>query len=133
MCRLLVRLLCSVLRPVRVRTRLRNPCLRLRTSRLERASVARGPQRICVAAKRGLEDMAVLGTMSAVVVSGQQAAGASDVVGVEVRKTVPVGRARVGRRVGRDVNVLRVKGQLGFQLTYLGKGGIPPASEALAL
>jgi hypothetical protein len=80
-----------------------------------------------------LEEMAVLGTISAVVVSGQQAAGASDVVGVEARKTVPVGRARVGRRVGSDVNVLEIKDQLGIQLACVGKCGSPPASEALAL
>jgi hypothetical protein len=107
MCRFFDRLLCNVLRPVLVRIRLRNPCLRFRTSLLERASVARGPQRTCVAAKTGLVEMAVLGTTSATSQEGAAAAvGAREAVGVEARKTEPEGRARDGRSVGRDVKVL---------------------------
>lgn len=56
----------------------------------------------------GLAVIADLGTMSAASEAVPvMLLGAREAVGVEARKTVPVGRARDGRRVGRDVNVLR--------------------------
>lgn len=111
--------LCRVLRPLRVRMRLRKPWRRLRTRRLERAMVGRGPQRIWTPPKRGLALMAVRGTMSTTPASREVAAdeaglGVYRPAGVLLlfwpeRKTVEEGRgaARLGRSVGSDVKVLR--------------------------
>lgn len=109
----LSRLRCSVLRPLRERTRLRNPCLRLRTRRLERAIVARGPHRICAPqpASAGCAVMLVLGTRSSVIPEVLLGVGVKELSrppddGVEVRKTEPLEARTVGRREGSEENVL---------------------------
>lgn len=105
---------CRILRPVRLRMRVRNPCLRLRTRRLLRSRFGRGPQRIWKPRPNaGCEVTEDRGTRSATtpptVSTGEAASGVLPGrrarVFVAERKT---GRedARDGRRVGKDVNVL---------------------------
>ena len=108
--------LCSVLRPFRVRILLKNPCLLLRTSRLVRAIVGLGPQRICTPAKAGWAVMAVFGARSRIsgliapeVLLGTGAIWESALLFAE-RKTVlrvVVGRIE-GRSWGNDENALRL-------------------------
>lgn len=116
----LVFLLCSILRPVLVRIRLRNPCLRMRISREGRFMFMyrRGPQRICepAPASAGCDVIAVLGTTSAVAVPPTASAAAAAVVvaaaGVKalgmrspaagLRAKMLGGADRPGRRVGRE-------------------------------
>jgi hypothetical protein len=111
----------SVLRPDCVLTRLRKPWRRFWMSRVARAMVGRGPQRIWLAqpASAGCDVMARLGSRSSSSVVWQPASAAVVVVVVVAavvvrvgdesnvwfgaRKTVVVvdGCRRVGRRVGR--------------------------------
>jgi hypothetical protein len=115
----LVFLLCSILRPLFVRMRLRNPCLRMRISRDGRFMFMyrRGPHRICepAPASPGCDVIAVLGTTSAI--PDPIAASAAACVGMKV----PVGARdpaagllvkmlgcaeMPGRRIGKEEKVL---------------------------
>lgn len=113
----LVFLLCSILRPVLVRIRLRNPCLRMRISRDGRFMFMyrRGPQRICepTPASAGFDVIAVLGTTSAVAppsaAVSAAAAVADGVKALGMRRPAAGLRAKMlgdaamlGRRVGRE-------------------------------
>lgn len=113
----LVFLLCSILRPVLVRMRLRNPCLRMRISRDGRFMFMcrRGPQRICepAPASAGCDVIAVLGTTSAIPVPPTASAAAADAgAGVKalgmrgpaagLLAKMLGGAAIPGRRLGRE-------------------------------
>lgn len=112
----LVFLLCSILRPVLVRIRLRNPCLRMRISRDGRFMFMyrRGPQRICepAPASAGFDVIAVLGTTSAVAAptgSAVVVVAAAGVKALGMRRPAAGLRAKMlgdaamlGRRVGRE-------------------------------
>lgn len=114
----LVFLLCSILRPVLVRMRLRNPCLRMRISRDGRFMFIyrRGPQRICepTPASAGFDVIAVLGTTSAIAaaaptVSAVAPVAAAGVKAPGIRRPAAGLRAKMlagadmhGRRIGRE-------------------------------
>lgn len=116
----LVFLLCSILRPLLVRIRLRNPCLRMRISRDGRFMFMyrRGPQRICepTPESAGCDVTAVLGTTSAVAAAASAAAAAVVAVGVKalgmrspaagLLAKMLGGADTPGRRIGRDENDL---------------------------
>lgn len=111
-------LLCSIFRPVLVRIRLRNPCLRMRISRDGRFMFMyrRGPQRICepTPTSAGFDVIAVLGTTSAAVVAPTASAvvvgaAAAGVKALGMRRPAAGLRAKMlgdaamlGRRVGRE-------------------------------
>lgn len=113
----LVFLLCSIFRPVLVRIRLRNPCLRMRISRDGRFMFMyrRGPQRICepAPASAGFDVIALLGTTSAVAAAPTASAvvvvAAAGVKALGMRGPAAGLRAKMlgdaamlGRRVGRE-------------------------------
>lgn len=113
----LVFLLCSILRPVLVRMRLRNPCLRQRISRDGRFMFMyrRGPQRICepAPASAGFDVIAVLGTTSTAAAAPTASAAAAPVAaGVKppgarmpaagLRAKMLAGADTHGRRIGRE-------------------------------
>lgn len=97
-------------RPERVRSRLRNPCLRIRTSRegLFMFVARRGPHRICVAPSAGCAVIADLGTTSDAAVSadspvvvGVKVVVWRRVVGRRLKMLAPL-LGKLGRRVGRE-------------------------------
>lgn len=104
-----------IFRPVLLLIRARKPTRRFWMSRLLRASVGRGPHRICAApARAGCAEMEVLGTRSrgapssadvVFVVDGEKRASG----GWDDRKTMVGGvePGTVGRRLGREEKVLR--------------------------
>lgn len=139
-CLPLVFLLWSILRPVLVRMRLRNPCLRMRISRDGRFMFMyrRGPQRICepTPASAGCDVIAVLGTTSAIAddppptaASAPTAVGPIVVAALGARSpTVGLlvkmlgGADMPGRRIGREEKDLVMWHDLSVRDSTLGKG-----------
>lgn len=152
-CLPLVFRLCSILRPVLVRMRLRNPCLRMRISRDGRFMFMyrRGPHRICepTPASAGCAVIAARGTTSA---ASDPPAAAIDVVAVVVGvKALVLGarrpaaglRAKMlgcaempGRRTGRDEKDLFARRGLSVGDSWLGQsstGGLERTSSGLVV